>query len=514
MAKNKESKSTSGAVTPLLPSEFYSAGLSDRKPYEDRAEQIASISLPYLIRKDGSGATTLLGSSASQSFNGRLFNNLKAKMGMALLPPSTSSFRLKPDALGVIGLFGEGNDRDEDGIAAMYADLSFKTDLINTELENQQIRTDAFDMILQLIGVGSVVTEKIKGKGIQIYPLKSFVVKLNSKGAPLTICVKETLSVLPEGIVPEKEEEEYELYTMVNYDKNSDKWIMTQDIAGVLVGEEKTFSSYNDLPFRYFGWTWMVGDKYHRPFAEDYYDDMNQVDKLSKLNTDGAVISAKSIIFVNPRGNRTKKSAISDSENGDVVDGSAEDITAFQFQKGHDFQVSNQREADIKKELKECFLDTGAITRDAERVTAEEIRRMAQQLEASTLAGIYSKMSLQFSKWIVERIIDELGIKFNATEVDVLTGLDALGRSQEAQKQDQFAQRLVAMGLQHWLIENELITRWANYDNINTVGLIKTPAQVKKELDDAKKQQGERLLIDSAAKSAGESSGKMITGQQ
>ena len=488
----------------MLPSKFYTNGLSDRNPYENRAEEICDISLPYLIRSDGANQSSRLADTASQSFNGRLINNLKAKMGMALLPPSTSSFRLKPDAVGMLALFGQ----DVEAHAAISQDLSMKTDVINTEIEVQQIRSSAFDMVAQLIGVGSVVVEKIEGKGMIIYPLKSFIVKLDSRGEPLGMCVKETISVLPEGITVDKEGDTYELYTLLDYDKDLDIWVMTQDINGELVGEEKTYKTYDDLPFRYFGWTWMIGDKYHRPFAEDYYADMNQLDKLAKLNTDGAIISAKSILMVNTRGGRTRKVDITNAANGEVIDGVADDVTAFQFQKGHDFQVSNEREAMIKKELQAAFLDTGSVTRDAERVTAEEIRVMAQQLEASTLAGIYSKMSLRWSKWIVEQVMSELGIKFEAIDVDVLTGLDALGRSQEAQKQDQFAQRLTAMGLQHWFKENELINRWAAYDNINTVNLIKTPKEVETELAAQRQAAQQNAMMTAGAESAGKAGGE------
>ena len=490
----------------MLPSEFYNKNLAKRKPYEDRAINIAKISLPYMIRASGSSSTNTMDSTASQSFNGGLINNLKAKMGMALLPPSTSSFRLKPDAVGMLQLFG-GN---EDAIAQLTQELSLKTDSINSEIEVQQIRSDMFDALTQLIGVGSVVIEKVKKKGILLYPLKSFVVKLDSKGNPLTICVQEKTSVLPKNITPKEEKEDYELYTMLNYDKDSDKWLMTQDIDGELVGEEKSYKDYDSLPFRYFGWNWMVGEDYHRPFAEDYYPDMNQVDKLAKLNTDGAIIAAKSLVLVNPRGGRTRKQDVNDSDNGAIIDGSAEDVTAFQFGKNYDFQVSNGREAEIKKQLQKAFLDTGSVTRDAERVTAEEIRVMAQQLEASTLAGVYSKMSLSWSKWIVERIMDELGIKFEAIEVSVLTGLDALGRSAEAQKQDAFVQRLAAVDLKHWLKESELISRWAGFDGINTVNLVKTPEEVSKEMQAQQQAAQQQALAQAGAESAGKAGGEAI----
>lgn len=496
-------------VSTTVPSAFYTSKLGDRRPYEDRAQAISQVSLPYVFRVEGADGGTDLFKSVSQSFNGRQINNLKAKMGMALLPPATSSFRLKPDALAMVELF-QGN---EAAVEKVRQQLSLNTDAINSEIENQQIRSSLFDMLLQQIVVGSVIIEKNYRKGITIFPLRSFVVDLDSQGEPLAMCIVEKLKMLPEGIVPKETKEEYDLYTLLALDKDTNKWIMKQDIDGEMVGKEQSFSDYDDLPFRYFGWNWLQGDAYHRPFAEDYFPDMEQVDKLARLNTEGSIISAKTVIMVNQRGGRTRKSDLVTASNGGVIDGSAEDVTAFQLNKNFDFQVSNEREAVLKRELMANFLDTGSVQRDAERVTAEEIRVMAQQLEASTLAGVYSKMALKWSKWIVTKVMNELNIKFEAVDVDVLTGLDALGRSQEAQKQDGFMQRITALQLNHWIKESEVIQRYASFDGINTVGLIKTTQEVQEEQAAAAKQQSEQLAAEELSKASGKGAGEALTGQ-
>jgi len=496
-------------IANTIPSEFFDKNLSDRKPYEDRAQAISEISLPYVFRADGSDGGSELFKSAAQSFNGRQVNNLKSKMGMALLPPATSSFRLKPDALAMVKLF-QGNEK---AIERIRQQLSLNTDAINSEIENQQIRSSLFDMLLQQIVVGSVIVEKNEREGISIFPLRSFVVKLDSRGEPLAMCIVEKLAMLPDGITPKEEKEEYELYTLLAIDKDTSKWMMKQDIDGEIVGKEKSYKDYDSLPFRYFGWNWVQGDAYHRPFAEDYYADMEQIDKLGKLNTQGAVIAAKSIILVNQRGGRTRKADVTKASNGATIDGSAEDITAFQLNKGFDFQVSNERETAIKRELMSNFLDTGSVQRDAERVTAEEIRVMAQQLEASTLAGVYSKMALKWSKWIVTKVMEELKITFDAVDVDVLTGLDALGRSAEAQKMDNFMGRAANLQLNHWVKDNELLSRYAAFDGINTVGLMKTSEEVTQETQANKNAQTEQTLAEEGAKSVGQQAGKNITQQ-
>ena len=487
----------------VLPSEFYSQKKSDRKQYEDRGKLISKLTLPYIIREESDSGTTAMTDSTNQSFGGRLINTLKAKMGMALMPPSTSSFRYvpKPEELAAL------TQGSPDNMAKVYQALSSNISVVNAEMELQQIRSSLFDLITQLLVVGSVIVEKREKKGVMIHPLLSFVADLDENGDPIALCFVETVKVLPKDITVKDVKDEYELYTMASMDKDSGSWIVTQDIDGEAVGNEKTYKNYDDLPFRYLGWTWMVGDDYHRPYAEDYFQDLSQLDKLAKLLTDGAIIQAKVLLFVNERGGRTRKDDVADSANGDVVDGVADDVTALQVQKNFDFQMVAEREQNLQKSLSQAFLMNESVTRDAERVTAQEIQFMAQELESSSLAGIYSKLSLQWSKWIVHQIMLELGIKFESIEVEILTGLDALGRSQEAQKLDALVQRADALGLRHWFNDSELLNRYASFESVNTVGLMKTPKEVEAEMKKRQAQQAAQLGEEAVATSAGQAAG-------
>jgi len=483
-----------------LPSEYYSSKTSDRLIYEDRAKKIAKLTLPYVIREPSDNKTTALKDTANQSYGARLINTLKAKMGMALLPPSTSSFKLEPDPEALQVLTG-GNP---DNIAKVAQQLSLAVDTINKELELQQIRSSLFDIITELLVVGSVVVEKVPKQGVRLHKLQSFVVDLDPQGYPFKLCIYEKLppESLPQGLTPpkEKEDEDYNLYTLFELQPDIGKWVMTQEIDGELVGDEITFKDYNSLPVRYLGWTWLVGDEYHRPYTEDYYNDLLQLDKLTKLIVDGSIVAAKTLLFVNERGGRTRKDEVALSENGDVIDGVADDVTALQMGKNYDFQIPMQVMQDLKKTLSSAFLMNESVTRDAERVTAQEIRFMAQELETSSLSGIYSKLALQWSRWIVQKIMDELKIKFEEIDVKILTGLDALGRSQEAQRLDSYIMRLAQLNMMDWVNQEELISRYAEFEGINTVNLLKTPNQVAQERQAAAQAQaaaaGEQALME------------------
>lgn len=487
----------------LSPKGFYTKFESKRNDYELMARRISSMTLPYIMPREGSTSSTRYSDNISQSYCGRLVQTLKAKMGMSLLPPSTSSFRLAPNNEALVQLT-EGNP---DMIAEIFAKLSSVTAQINAEIEAQQIRDSMFDMLVQLIVVGSVVIEKVKDNGIMIHSLLGFTVDLDSRGEARAICVLEKKKDLPEGIIPEKVKDEYNLYTLVERNPEDGKWYQTQSIEDDIVGEEVKYTE-KTLPFQYVGWTWVNGDSYHRPYAEDSIEDMEQYNTLSNLLTKGSIIASKSLILVDQKGNRTRLSDVTDSENGAVINGRADDITAFQLQKNFDFQVPMERLADIGKNLASAFLMNESVTRDAERVTAQEIRFMAQELESSSLSGVYSKLSKKVSKRIVEWIMAEIGIKFNEVSVNIITGLDALGRSQEAQKLDSLVQRMAQMNLAHWLNEADLIQRYASFEGIDTTNLIKTPTQVadeqKQAANAASMQQGSEALMQSAGQTAGQ----------
>ena len=307
-----------------------------------------------------------------------------------------------------------------------------------------------------------------------------------------------------------EEQDEYELYTMLNLDPDQvDTWVMTQDIGGESVGEEITYKT-DALPFQYLGWTWMPGDSMHRPYAEDYVEDMEQINKLAKVLTDGAIISAKQLLFVDQRGGRTRKRDVIRSKNGAVVDGSAEDVTTLQINKGHDFGVTQNREDTIKRELSAAFLMNESVSREAERVTAEEIRFMAQELESSSLSGIYSKLSTKWSAWIIRMIMKEIKIEFNAISVNVITGLDALGRNAEAQKLDGAVSRFSNLDMMTWLKPGELGRRILDQAGVDANNLMKTPDEKAAEEQAQQQAQQEAQVRDSQAASAG----KMMEGAQ
>jgi hypothetical protein len=498
----------------MLPSEYYNKGIGDRQPFLDRARTFSEHTIPYLVREEGATGTDETSDKYGQAYMARLVQTLKAKIGLALFPPASSAFKLEPSSEDMDEFAREASDiammedRDPDEaidteLAQAFALVSRSTAAINKEIEVQGVRGAVFDTVLQTLVVGSTIMEKIKDKGVRYHQLDNFVITLDSRGNMVKMCIHEKTMTLPDGIEAD-EKDDYELYTYAELVDG--KWMFIQEV------EKQTFNenSYTEkrFPFEHVGWSHAQGDNYYRPYVEELFGAIKEFSDLTEVLTQGSIAAAKTLLFVDQRGGRTRISEVAKSRNLDVINGRADDVTAFQLGKNYDFQIPYEVVKDHKREFAAAFLMNESATRDAERVTAAEIRLMAQELEASTLSGVYSTFANKISKRIVEWVMDEMKVDLETLGLKMIVGLDAIGRSNEARNTDEFVGKVSSLGMMNKINGDELINRYAAYHNIETPRLIKTPSQQKKE---AKEQQAAMIAAQaeaSAAQSGGAKAGE------
>ena len=502
----------------MTPLEFYNNGVGDRDQFLDRARKFAEYTIPYLLREEGSSSSTATKDVYGQAYLARLVQTLKAKIGLALFPPASSSFKLDPasediEAFSVEAAeMAEADGRDPDEaidaeVAGTYALISRSTANINKEIEAQGVRATTFDVVLQTLVIGSTIMEKVPNDGIRYHGLENFVMKLDGRGRMRQLCIHELVDELPDGITAD-EKEEYHLYTMVTYDTKTKKWNMVQEIDEVLFGE-KTYTD-KTLPFEHVGWSWSHGDHYYRPYIEELMGAMEEFSDLTRVLTQGSIAAAKTMLFVDQRGGRTRISEVAKANNLAVLNGRADDVTAFQLGKNYDFQIPYEVVNDHKREFASAFLMNESATRDAERVTAAEVRFMAQELEASTLSGVYSTFSEKISKRVVEWVMAELGLDLKALKLKMVVGLDAIGRSNEARNTDEFVGKVSSLGYMQKINGDELVNRYASFHNVETTRLVKTPTQQKKEAAEAQKAQTQMIQDQAGAQSSGQEAGKAV----
>lgn len=201
----------------------------------------------------------------------------------------------------------------------------------------------------------------------------------------------------------------------------------------------------------------------------------------------------------------TSAAAVAEAPNGAILEGQSEDVTVLQVQKNADFQVASAQVQEIINRLKTSFLMLDAMRRDAERVTAEEIRAVAQELETS-LGGVYTVISQEFqlpyisnrmSRMTKEKRLPEL--PKGVVRPSVITGFEALGRGTDKAKLLEFlstAQQLFGPQFLSYINPLNGLTRLAASMGIPTEGLVKDEEQLMQEQQQAQEQQSQQMMIE------------------
>jgi len=483
----------------LLPSDYYKKMEPDRSPYEDSAEKLAKLTIPALMRDRSWSSTSTTPDDYAQSYGARLVNSLKSRLGVSLFPHNSSAFRFTPSAELLSDARNNGTDEElTRAISKAQNDITLHLEALNT-------RNTIFNVLEHLIVTSSVVLEKkANSKGYKVHTLRNFVVSLDDVGKEYKICVKEILRKLPEGVTPAKEKDEYEVYTQIE-EVEDNKWVLKQEIDGEIVGNEVTYTD-KTRPFAYQGWVWSQGDFYHRPYCDDYIGDLKALNVLAKVITKGAVISSKNLTMVDERTGRTRLRDVVRAPNGGVIQGRADDVTSFQHNKNYDYQVAQQSLAELKQELAVTFLMTNGMRRDAERVTAEEIRMISQEAENS-LASVYSMISNSLIKRMVYWAMDDLGIKDNELDINIVTGLDALGRQAQAQKIDEWVSRGSDVGYLDRIKKDKLASTYAALYNIDTEDLLMTSDEYNQMVQQQQQAMQQQQMTEAIAGGVGKQVG-------
>lgn len=483
---------------------------SDRDVFLTRARTCAELTIPTLMPRDGHTGSTQY-DTPYQAVGARGVNNLASKLLMTLLPPNSPFFRLTIDDFDLVELAGNARGKAEDALARIERSAA-------QVIESKAIRVPTFEMLKQLIVSGNALIHMPPEGGMKVFRLDRFVVKRDTMGNILKIIVKETIAyeALPkevqealletEGYQEQIEKKECDLYTCIKRDGK--KFMVHQEVHGVVI--PKTTGSYpqDKLPWLALRFIAVDGNDYGRSYVEEIVGDLKSLEALTRAIVEGSAASAKLIFMVRPNGT-TKIRNIADSSNGAIISGDANDVSTLQANKFNDFRVAQETMNTITQRLSYAFLLNSSVQRQAERVTAEEVRYMAQELETA-LGGIYSVLSQEFQLPLVNLLLAKMQKegkmpKFpkDTLKPQIVTGLEALGRGQDLNKLQAFLQYLQPLGQQ--IIAQELniddyIDRLGASLGIDTQGLIKSPEQKQQEMMAAQEAQQQQMMAQMAEK--------------
>ena len=498
-----------------------------REQYLERAREASELTLPFLIPPQESNETRTY-ATPMQGIGARGVNHLSSKLLLALLPQAPF-FQLKIDEFKLKEL--EGDEALKTQIDSGLAEIERA---VMTDIEIKADRVGIFEAIKHLI-VGGNVLLYVAEEGLRVFPLERYVCKRDPMGSVTELITKESigLSVLPEDIRKavlkvdqaldySSRESSCDIYTHIC--RKNKKWEVFQEAKGVKIPESVGTYSIDKSPYIALRMSRVDGEDYGRGYVEQYLGDLKSLEGLQKAIIEGSAAASKVLFLCSPNGT-TRASTLATAPNGAIREGNANDVSVLQVGKFADFRIAYDSIARIEQRLQFAFLLNTAVQRQAERVTAEEVRYVSEELESS-LGGVYSILSQEFQLPYVARKMQIMEKKKRLPTLpkgivkpSITTGLAAIGRGTDRNKLVNFLRTLAdTLGpeiIQKFVNVDDAITRLATSDGLDTKGLIKTKedleAEMQQQMQDMQMQQANQVAGDVAGKAAPEMAKQGLT---
>lgn len=484
----------------------YQRLVTSRDAYLQRARDCSKVTIPTLIPDAGEKDRGTL-KTPYQSLGARGVNYLASKLLITLFPPNSAFFKLEIDDLVLQATEGGPEIKAEFDSALVNVEHA-----VMTAMETANGRASMHEAFKHLL-VGGNVLLYVAEEGFRVIHLNRYALCRDPMGHVIEIVVEEEVypEVLPADFLEaanadDDDSEGYssqktlKLYTHIEYENDKVHWY--QEAKGKEIPGTHGMCDTDVSPWIPLRFNRVDGEEYGRGYVEEYYGDLLALEALYQAVLEGSAAAAKILFLVNPNGT-TRPRTLANAANGSIIQGNATDVTVIQSQKAQDLSIANSVIDRIEGRLQFAFLLNTAIQRPGERVTAQEIRYMSQELEAG-IGGLYSILTQELQLPLVRRLMHVMrkqrklpafpkgdGGKALVNPKPV-TGLEAIGRGDDRNKLVDFittvGQVLGPDVLQKYINVDEALRRLANSESIDTTNLVKTKEQLDGEAAAANEQ--------------------------
>ena len=494
--------------------ERYNELVTDRRQFLDKAVDCSKLTLPYLIQDDTSSRPTHETLNVPwQSVGSKCVVGLAAKLMLAILPPQGSFFKLQPREDKI------GEDIPPEARSEMDLSLSKMERIVMDYIAASNDRVVIHQALKHLIVGGNALLFMSKD-GIKNYPLNRYVVNRDGNGNVLEIVTKELISrdvlefELPEptpntGVddTDQGHDDDVEVYTCVKLENG--RWVWYQEVEDKIIPGSRSTAPKNASPWLPLTFNSVDGEQYGRGRVEEFLGDLKSLEGLSQALVEGAAAASKVIFLVSPS-STTKPSVIAKAGNGAIVQGRAEDVQVVQVGKTADFSTAANMAQSLERRLLEAFLVMNV--RNAERVTAEEVRLTQLELEQQ-LGGIFSLLTVSFlvpyldrTLLVLQRSNEIPKLPKDIVRPAIVAGVNALGRGQDREALNMFimtlAQTLGPEAVMRYINPQEAIKRLAAAQGIDVLNLVKTPQEMAQEQEKNKENMQNKILLEQAGQFA------------
>lgn len=491
----------------------FSIGDTAREELLERCERYAGWTLPNIFPDDPITSSEEM-QNDYQSVGAQAVTNLANKIMLALFQPSRPFFRMQLDEQQREQIKTQTNLVT----ASIDAALAGAERQAMKELDKVNARVAMTQVVQQLIVTGNSLLYMPDGGKQQVYSLRDYICKRDVAGNMIKLIMRDTKSVsgLPDNLHAVAMENGYEheadvsIYTCAVKvsEGNFLVWQELEDIAYAhdQVGHVKK----DDLPWLPLTWNLARNKDYGTGLVENYAGDFWTLSTLAEAILDFTVLATDVKNLVNPAG-QTDVRELTQAKSGAYVHGREEDIFVHTPQVNQASQFLTEQFTAVERRIGRAFLLTAAVTRDAERVTAEEIRMQAQELEAS-LGGVYSNLATELQLPLAKRLLSRLNPLFKDIEPVIVTGLESLSRSSELDRIRYFFQDFAQMSE----LPEQVMIRVDFGKLIAVLGSSHGVDYEKflKDEDTVKKEQTERMQANAQAQGMEAGAVAKATGQQ
>lgn len=491
--------------------------LQNRQEFLDQAIDNSSLTIPHLIPESSYAQPKTNRAEAIESLyqgiGSRGVSQLANKLLLTLLPPQEPYFRMVIDEA-VVAQYEEqaqagGSPVPPDFRTRLDSMLSENEQRIMTRMNKIRVRSKMALGFKHLV-VGGNLLLYVSPSGARCYGLPKYVADVDPEGNPVEVVICENVSpevlrVMKPGAVLGDENEPQKVLTHIRWDYRKDRveWIQQHEEKNI--SDTFGFSTISTCPWILLAINRADGEAYGRGVVEEVIGDLASHNELSRAVVEASLQMAKVVWLVNPNG-MTKAGDIANAGNGDCVAGSDGDVTALSAgEKIRDIQAAAGAMATIERRLTYGFAMTEAVQRDAERVTAQEVRLMAQQLD-SGLAGLYSDLSDQLQLPLLRAVADQMNkagelqpLPEGLVQPQITSGLDAIGRGNEKDRLVAFlgeSAQLLGPDVLQYVNMSEWLRRSAAAEGVTTKGLIYTEEELQQQRSEVERSNMANTVVE------------------
>lgn len=439
---------------------------SDRTATLKRARDCSSLTIPGLLPPEGYTESQPL-PTPYQSLGARGVNNIASKLLLTLFPPGQACFRMQ------VSPKVQQELQAKQLLTQTQKELANYEQIAASKIEVLPYRPTLFEGLKHLVVTGNVLLQ-LQKEVCKLFRMDQYVIRRKPDGTPAEAVIKEM--VLPETLpplvrmaakIPHDKKEPVALFTVIEWrDGRVYEW---QEVCDIIVADSLGNYPEDKSPWLPLRWTSVPGAHYGRGLCEEYLGDLLSLEGLTKSIVKFAAAAAK-IIFMTKPGAGALWKAINEAESGDAVSGNKSDVETLALEKFNDFQVAKAVADGLETRLSNAFLLRGGTVRNAERVTAEEIRMIAQELE-DVLGGTYTVLSSELQLPVVKSVIHDMTtaselpvLPKDAAQPVIVTGFQALGRNHAVNKLLAFANTLAT----HPMGQDRV--NWGEFDRRLAIG--------------------------------------------